>query len=252
MKKCKICNIEQPFINFDLASKISTKRDNRCKECFKRIKREQRQEKSNQLDKLRYELNNKLYGYSLKYCETHGKLSYKNIRLRIRYVKGNMQTNLSCIPCIRKINKLQRGDHILKERENIHYLICTICKKTLTKENFPLHSLKDKYPKCKICSSYCSKKSFVLNKYKLNEDEHIKLINKQNNLCMICGQKETSRFKGKIKRLAIDHCHKKESIGIIKIRGLLCASCNVGLGAFKDSILLLNKAMKYLSESDGT
>lgn len=31
-----------------------------------------------------------------------------------------------------------------------------------------------------------------------------------------------------------------------KIRGLLCFGCNTGLGKFKDSIVILNKAINYL------
>jgi hypothetical protein len=33
-----------------------------------------------------------------------------------------------------------------------------------------------------------------------------------------------------------------------EFRGLLCSTCNTGLGKFKDSIILLNKAMNYLEE----
>jgi hypothetical protein len=34
----------------------------------------------------------------------------------------------------------------------------------------------------------------------------------------------------------------------MEVRGLLCSSCNHGLGLFKDSPKLLTKAIKYLSD----
>jgi hypothetical protein len=41
--------------------------------------------------------------------------------------------------------------------------------------------------------------------------------------------------------LAIDHDHKS---GVV--RGLLCNNCNRGLGRLKDSVALLNAAVRYL------
>ena len=63
--------------------------------------------------------------------------------------------------------------------------------------------------------------------------------NKYDGKCHIC-QSEESR-KG-FKDLCIDHCHDT-----LKVRGLLCNSCNVGLGCFKDNSKLLKIAIDYLS-----
>lgn len=58
---------------------------------------------------------------------------------------------------------------------------------------------------------------------------------KQNHACAICGR----IMKDK---LFIDHCHKTG-----KIRGLLCPTCNAGLGFFRDDPNLLKNAVMYLS-----
>lgn len=232
-------------ISFDLQSKLSEKRDTRCKECVKKLKRKLRAKKSFIKEKLIYEKNNKKHGYSLKICKTHGSLSYENIRLRIRTVKNKIQTDLSCIPCLKEKSKLQRGDHILNLRKNISKLKCSACKIDKDTALFSPSSLKDRYGKCKECSSLSSKKSFILNKYKLNSDNYSMLIKEQNNVCKICDKQESGMFQGKQKQLSVDHNH---STG--KIRGLLCSSCNVGLGVFKDSPDLLRKAIKYLDDND--
>lgn len=70
-------------------------------------------------------------------------------------------------------------------------------------------------------------------KYGLTLDEYYSLIEKQKSFCAICENPCNS--------LNIDHCH---DTGFV--RGLLCWSCNVGLGHFKNNIKSLNKAIKYL------
>ncbi len=60
------------------------------------------------------------------------------------------------------------------------------------------------------------------------------IIELQNKRCYICDN-ET--------KLYVDHCHTSG-----RIRGLLCNTCNLGLGAFKDSIANLEKAISYLEK----
>ena len=40
---------------------------------------------------------------------------------------------------------------------------------------------------------------------------------------------------------AVDHCHKNG-----KVRGLLCRSCNLGIGQLRDDIEVLSNAITYL------
>ena len=89
-----------------------------------------------------------------------------------------------------------------------------------------------------------SKRALLMYRFKLDLLDYYKLVEKQNNKCSICNKEETILYKGKPKQLCIDHCHKTG-----KIRGLLCCSCNIGLGKFKDSTRVLNDAIKYLEEN---
>ena len=80
--------------------------------------------------------------------------------------------------------------------------------------------------------------STKLNRFRrtgVTEDQYNTQLTKQNNVCAICD-------KGCTKALAADHDHNS---GIF--RGLLCNSCNRGLGYFKDSSELLQKATQYLN-----
>ncbi|MGD0290750.1 MAG: endonuclease domain-containing protein [Candidatus Binataceae bacterium] len=63
--------------------------------------------------------------------------------------------------------------------------------------------------------------------------------------CGICGDFEHHKLKwGGRKALARDHCHKTN-----RQRGLLCSSCNMGLGLFRDDPALLASAIKYLDRN---
>lgn len=72
-----------------------------------------------------------------------------------------------------------------------------------------------------------------LARYNLTEEKFQLLLFRQLNRCAICG-KETPRWH-------IDHDHSNGNV-----RGILCFSCNVGLGSFKDNIMSLQRAIAYL------
>lgn len=74
-----------------------------------------------------------------------------------------------------------------------------------------------------------------MRRYNCTNDEYDERVRMQNGVCAICGEK--------VDTLVIDHDHRSG-----KIRGLLCNSCNWGLGHFKDSVEILRNAIDYLSK----
>lgn len=84
------------------------------------------------------------------------------------------------------------------------------------------------------------RKKFIEKKFGILYEEYERMQNEQNNLCAICHNPETSL---KCDYLSVDHCH---STG--KIRALLCTRCNLGLGSFKDDIIILKNASNYLKK----
>ena len=75
-------------------------------------------------------------------------------------------------------------------------------------------------------------------RYGITESQYNEMLASQNNRCAIC---ETPADK-QDRLMAVDHCHKT---GVI--RGLLCNSCNLGIGSFRDNPRLLQGAISYLS-----
>ena len=67
------------------------------------------------------------------------------------------------------------------------------------------------------------------------------MLEAQGGVCAICKQPETHKRNGKVKALAVDHCHKSEVI-----RGLLCCDCNTGIGKLREDVNALSNAIEYL------
>jgi hypothetical protein len=85
-----------------------------------------------------------------------------------------------------------------------------------------------------------------LRAYDLTLTEFDAMVEKQGNLCAIRHKPERMTANGVTLRLAVDHCHETN-----KVRGLLCARCNMMLGYAKDSVVLLATAIAYLGGSHG-
>ena len=81
----------------------------------------------------------------------------------------------------------------------------------------------------------------LLKKYGITEEFYEEERKAQDYCCKICGKHESNQKHGK---LYIDHCH---DTGLY--RGLLCNSCNTGLGSFQDNIDTMLKASEYVKEN---
>lgn len=73
--------------------------------------------------------------------------------------------------------------------------------------------------------------------YAMTVDELNQRRIKQEYKCAICLEPS---------KLVVDHCHRTK-----RVRGLLCNSCNLGLGLFKDNPKILESAIKYLEKKYG-
>jgi hypothetical protein len=96
----------------------------------------------------------------------------------------------------------------------------------------------------RICwAAYQSEKQ-LFSKYGLTVQQYQELLTTQGHSCAICNSTDGMLRLGRKLRLNVDHCHRTG-----KVRGILCTSCNNGLGRFRDNPDLLLKAADYLQQS---
>ena len=94
----------------------------------------------------------------------------------------------------------------------------------------PVGEFYSKQGTCKQCQSKIRHSS--LKKYGLRTEQYDSMQKKQDEKCAICFM---------AKPLVVDHCHKTG-----KVRGLLCHTCNLGLGGFYDNPKIMESAITYL------
>lgn len=76
-------------------------------------------------------------------------------------------------------------------------------------------------------------------KYGMSVDQYWEMYESQNGCCAICKSNESG---SRHKLLSVDHDH---DTGVV--RGLLCNTCNRGIGLLKDSPEVLSSAIEYLT-----
>ena len=88
-----------------------------------------------------------------------------------------------------------------------------------------------------------AKKSYIKSTYGLTWEEYTKLYNSQQGKCAICNKYITIEVdKSRTSTACVDHNHETG-----EVRGILCDSCNKGIGYLKDNIMILENAIKYLN-----
>lgn len=207
----------------------------------------------------------------IKTCKKHGVLTSQDVVFR------KTRKTSDCKHCSREWrtqDRLKNPEKYKAHRAKFINIIrspdtkeikCSHCKNILEINNFSKCEISSRYPYCTKCRSLSSRISklknretyekykinirikqrekYLIKKYGLNLEQYKKIHDDQNGLCKICHNPETSlQPNGKeIKDLCVDHCHKTG-----KVRGLLCHSCNAGIGHFGDSIEKLKSAISYL------
>lgn len=78
-------------------------------------------------------------------------------------------------------------------------------------------------------------RTYQVGLYGLTVEQYEVMHRRQEGKCLICDQQKV---------LVVDHNHQTN-----EVRGLLCGSCNRGIGLLKDDIMNLTKAIAYLERT---
>lgn len=160
------------------------------------------------------------------WCEAHYHLNYRNGDPTT--AKRSRLANRKCHHCgVDVPRKHLFCDALCKRRNRMgaegRHLICIVCDKVLGEE-FNLGAL--------YCSRLCRSTAGKAYRYGLTVSQFRQMLAAANG-CAACGVVDVE--------LVIDHCHTSG-----KVRGLLCARCNVAIGMLDDSEAKLLGALEYL------
>lgn len=81
-------------------------------------------------------------------------------------------------------------------------------------------------------------RSWLKSQYGLTPDDYQEMLTRQRGACAICGSSDPGANR---RYFCVDHDHETALV-----RGLLCNSCNKGLGTFADDPERLDRAAAYL------
>lgn len=168
-------------------------------------------------------------GYGVLLVDGKKRLAHR-VSYEIHFgLPGNRKVERSCgtVDCVNP-NHMQIGGRMENDGK------CTICEKN--------EVISRKRPYCKDCSADRDREA----RFGIPPEEYRRLLEFQGGACAICKEPEASvGNNGEVKALAVDHDHATGHI-----RGLLCQSCNTGLGMFGDSHFALCAAADYLKRQN--
>ena len=115
--------------------------------------------------------------------------------------------------------------------------ICKECRKLESKHWY--ENNKEKKQELSRQYKHIKKDKDLQSLYGISLENYRKMLVEQDHRCKICLTHEHD-----VKRsLCVDHDHDTG-----KVRGLLCDTCNRSLGLLKDSVGILERAVKYLKD----
>lgn len=159
------------------------------------------------------------------------------------YNKNKEKWRIENTPEIKK----RKQEWVLKNKERVsnqrkEYRENNKEKLSIVKKEY---TIKNKVNKSEYDKEYRAKNkdrvrnNLLLREYGISLEDYNKMFANQKGCCKIC-----NRHQSELKKiLAVDHCHVNKNV-----RGLLCSSCNTGLGNFKDNVESLYAAIEYLNK----
>lgn len=115
---------------------------------------------------------------------------------------------------------------------------CTPCDATYQADHAATEGGREIRRKARAGWNNRSHEYFLKYRYGITLADYETLLESQRGRCAIC---DTSKPGGNLTKWSVDHCHDSA-----KVRGLLCAACNMGIGQFGDDPARLRAAADYI------
>src|ERR1017187_2342032 len=226
LKICKKCGVAKTVSEFSKATKARDGLQSWCKTCLS---------KANKKSREKNRARETIVIPEFKTCPgCKGEKPSSDFNKHDRN-KDGLQS--FCKKCCSKKNKTSREKNKAREVIVIPELkFCHNCKTEKSSSDFNKHSRNRDglVDYCKECLAILKRKR----KYGLSPEQFNAMLESQGGSCYICkfipGPED--------EELDVDHIH-----GTNIIRGLLHRKCNRGLGFFKDDIVVIGKAIEYLT-----
>lgn len=260
-KKCSQCGIDKEYNKFYSTTTGKLRLSSACKECSSKRRKEKRLGIAQPIDKppIRI-LEDQSRTKRCPRCKTIKHASEYHVTV----TNDKLYLAPYCKPCAVEYGKERysgTSPNIIPRPIAIDgHRACSGCKLYFPHEEFTAINLKtddgmirlSRY--CKECSIIKGRKfregklsnestkgyyraARLKERYGMTLEQYDSILSSQGGKCAICSY--IPNENGEV--LAIDHDH---STG--KIRGLLCRSCNSGLGYFKDNTEVMRKAIIYI------
>jgi hypothetical protein len=119
---------------------------------------------------------------------------------------------------------------------------CKVCRESKDDSLFRVSNKKtgNRRTECRECERSKSRANSFKYTRGITYEERDAVLIEQGLVCKACGKDTPGSKKG----WHVDHCHRSG-----KIRGVLCANCNVALGQVNDSIKHLKQLIRYLEDN---
>lgn len=132
-------------------------------------------------------------------------------------------------------------DNVLPKHRGIQGVRCRTCFNTSRRKHYAKHhgKVRDYTNEWRKNNTKRTRINRIKREYGLSLEEYNSILKSQENRCPVC-----NNVFNEDKKPVVDHDHTTG-----KVRGLLCTSCNSGIGLLGDKLFILKKACEYLSKS---
>lgn len=140
-----------------------------------------------------------------------------------------MSAEIKCRECLTSQPIDNYGTYIGISGNTVRRKMCRGCRNTQQAKLYATN------PGVRVRMKNVARARSLKKAYNISAADYDAMFAAQEGKCRICRTKAA-------RHLDVDHCHTTG-----RVRGLLCWNCNIAIGHFKDSPVLLQRAIDYLT-----